>query len=79
MLAMPAGGHRCEGWKQNTEGYGFELTANRVFTDTAGVTPALLVANGRGGSVNDNSLSVIYPTDSDGGAQYRFFTVTLGE
>ena len=79
MLAMPAGGHRCEVWKQNTEGYGFELTANRVFTDTAGVTTALIVANGRGGSVNDNSISVIYPTDSDGGAKYRFFTVTLGE
>lgn len=81
IVAMREGENRCEIWKNTTGTYGFELCANRIFDGVqgSGLTTALIVANSRNGSVNDGTVSVMYPTDYGSGKIYMYFTVKIGD
>lgn len=81
IVAMREGENRCEIWKNTPGTYDFELCANRIFDGVqgSGLTTALIVANSRNGSVNDGTVSVMYPTDYGSGKIYMYFTVKIGD
>lgn len=77
ILAMPKDYSRCEIWKATDDlGSKFEMVGCDSFSSNYGVTTGLIIGNNRNGSICDNSVSCMYPTEQNG-TTYRFFRIQL--
>lgn len=77
ILSMPDGINRCEIWcESDSNPYEYELVGCKNLSGNSACN-SLMIGNSRNGSVVDDTVSVIYPTDSSSGHPVKFFTVNI--
>ncbi len=79
IFAMPTDkSARCEIWKETDQNaLSFDLVGCRAFSDGSSPSTSIIITNRRSGSTINNKVYCIYPTDSNGGTLYKFFTAEL--
>jgi len=80
IIAMPTyQSPRVEVWKLTNEtGSEKELVASKKFTDISGIMlTSHIISSNRGGSVNDDTVSCIFASESSSGKRYHYYTIEL--